>query len=135
MNAFKQKGLTMIELMIVIVVVAILASIAFPSYEEMMRKGRRADAKNQLLEIAALQERFYSDNGAYGDLTTVAGSDPVPSDEGHYSVTQALGGGGRPQTYTLTATAAVADPNCGNYTYNQAGIVTESGSKDLNYCW
>lgn len=119
------KGFTLVELMIVIVVIAILGSIALPSYQETMRKGRRADAKNTLLELAALQERFYSENGAYGTLATIAGSTTVASPEGFYNVTVVLGGGGRPQTYRLTAArqgGQIDDSKCGDFRYNQAGV-------------
>ena len=133
MSNNRSKGFTIVELLIVMVVIAILGSIALPSYQETMRKGKRADAKNKLLEIAALQERRYSDTGAYSNLATIYGSATALSDEGHYTISSVQGVGA--QTYTLTATPVVADPNCGNFTYNQAGVITESGTKDLDYCW
>ncbi len=61
----KARGFTLIELMIVVVIVAILASIALPSYQEQVRKSRRADAKAALMELSGFMERFYAANGRY----------------------------------------------------------------------
>lgn len=133
MSKNHSKGFTLVELLIVIVVIAILGSIALPSYQETMRKGRRADAKNKIMEIAALQERRYSDTGAYSDLATIYGSSPAISDDGHYQITSAQGVGA--QTYTLTAAPVVTDPNCGNYTYTQSGVINVTGPKGVDYCW
>lgn len=61
----RSKGFTLIELMIVVAIVAILAAIAYPSYQEHVRKGRRADAKAALMENAQFMERFYTENFDY----------------------------------------------------------------------
>ena len=139
MNICKQYGFTLIELLIAIVIVAIISTIALPNYQEYMRKGRRADAKNAIMELAALQERYYSENGYYGSSTDIAGTSTISSPEDHYSIqvncTPACSAASRPQQYLLTAIPAVADPKCGNFTYDQTGTVTEGGSSDLDYCW
>lgn len=141
------NGFTMVELLIVIVIIAIIASIALPSYEQFMREGRRADAKNMIMQMAALQERFYADNGFYSTMNNLAGADPVPSDKGYYNISVTCAPdclpASRPQTYTLTATppaggAQVADTECGNYTYNQAGAKGASGAgtpEEIEKCW
>ena len=141
MKTQKQKGFTLLELMIVVAIVAILASIALPSYQESMRKGRRADGMNKIMELAALQERFYSDNGGYGTLAAIAGGANINSDEGFYVVTAVLGGGGRPQTFILTATrqgAQVDDARCGDFTYTQAGVkglLNQGAGVTPDQCW
>jgi type IV pilus assembly protein PilE len=58
-------GFTLIELMIVVVIVAILAAVALPAYQEQMAKGRRADAITALSGIVQAQERWRSNRGAY----------------------------------------------------------------------
>jgi type IV pilus assembly protein PilE len=63
--ASKQKGITLIELMVVVVIVGILASIAVPSYREYMLRANRIDAKASLLKLAAQQEKFYLQNNRY----------------------------------------------------------------------
>lgn len=56
----REYGFTLIELMIVVVVISILSMIALPSYQESVRKSRRADAKTALVQLAQFMERNYS---------------------------------------------------------------------------
>src|SRR5258708_40052678 len=65
------KGFTLVELMVVIVIVAILAAIAIPGYTSQIRKSRRTEARNALLDAAAREERFFATNNYY----TVTGTD------------------------------------------------------------
>lgn len=67
-------GFTLIELMIVVAIVGILAAIAYPSYTEYVRRAARADAQGALTSLAAVMERWFSDNNTYGE---VAGKDPL----------------------------------------------------------
>lgn len=59
------KGFTLMELMVAVTIVGILAAIAYPSYQDSVRKSRRADAKGVLLEAALWMERFYTENNRY----------------------------------------------------------------------
>ncbi|RZM02652.1 MAG: type IV pilin protein, partial [Variovorax sp.] len=61
----RQAGFTLIELMIVVAIVGILATIAYPSYRESVLKGRRAEARTALLELMQQQERYMTQRGAY----------------------------------------------------------------------
>lgn len=66
------KGFTLIELMIVVAVIAILAAIAYPNYIDSVRKARRADAQQGLMEAAQKLETYYARNAIYTtDLTQV----------------------------------------------------------------
>jgi len=81
------KGVTLMELMIVVVIISILTAIAYPSYRQYVARAKRNEAKAGLLQIATLQERFYLQNNTYTtDLTnlgfTVAAN--APSDTGTY---------------------------------------------------
>lgn len=61
----KTSGFSLIELMIVVVIVAILGSIAYPSYLNQVTQSRRADAQAVLMEAAQFMERFYTENNRY----------------------------------------------------------------------
>jgi len=74
-NAFgqgrdRQRGVTLIELMIVVVIMAIIASVAYPSYNNFIVKSKRTAAKTIIMRIADRQEQFFADNKQYAaDLT------------------------------------------------------------------
>jgi type IV pilus assembly protein PilE len=61
----EQKGFTLIEIMVAVVIVAILASFAYPSYLESVRKAKRAEARAALMQLMQQQERYYSQNNRY----------------------------------------------------------------------
>ena len=110
----KQKGLNLVELMIVIAIVGILASIVYPLYQDQMERTRRADGKTKLMEVLEAQERFYSANNTYVTTLTSLGYSvaTVPSDEGFYGVTAAQCAGpiALTQCINLTATPTVGGP-------------------------
>jgi type IV pilus assembly protein PilE len=84
-------GVTLVELLIVLVVVAILTTIAVPSYREYIRKTNRTNAKQWLTEIANVQARYLIDARSYGDLSQLQMTmSPVKVGE-TYTVTAALG--------------------------------------------
>lgn len=149
----KQKGFTLIEVMIVVVIVAILAAVAIPSYQDSVRKTRRADAKEALTRIAALQERYFFTNNSYGTLAQLGvGS---TSQEGHYTVamvapTASLNGspiwcGATEATkyacFRITATSAGAqasDSECNQLSIDHVGKKTASksgGADNSDVCW
>lgn len=68
-----QSGFTLIELMIVVAIIGILASVAYPAYTDSVRKGRRAQARTALMELMQQQERFMTQRNCYIAFTTSAG--------------------------------------------------------------
>lgn len=129
------RGVTLLELMIVVVVVGIIAAIAYPSYQEQVRKTRRADGKAALLNTAQLLERCYTRSATYVGCATVGF--PATSDENHYLVT-AVGGVTR-AAFTLAATPQgpqAADADCGTLILTSLGQqFSQGGVTDPNNCW
>lgn len=123
------KGFSLIELMIVIAIIGILASIAYPSYQDSVRKGRRADGYALLSQIMQAQERFYTDRLVYATDLTQGGmgftADPVPSEAGFYQVSAAAcGAAALTLCIQLTATALGDQVADGDLTLNSRGVKT-----------
>ncbi len=122
------RGFTLIEVMIVVAIVAILAAVALPSYNEYIRRGHRTEARTGLLQAAQWMERAATATGTY-PLAAVfpASLQKVPSDR--YDITIASTDG---STYTLTAAPKGAQSNdkCGDYTLNQAGLRGANGKTE-----
>lgn len=132
----RSSGITLLELMIVVVVVGIIASIAYPNYQDQVRKTRRADGKSTLLNTAQALERCYTRFSAYNNAGCGVAF-PVVSPEGHYSITAA--GGVTAATFTLAAApqgAQVSDAECGTLRLTSTGIQGSQGvDADVNNCW
>ena len=82
-------GLTLIELMIVVIIVGILAAIAYPNYQEFTARAKRNEARAALLRLATNQERFYLNNNTFTqDLTALGfGTTPTADTEtGYYRI-------------------------------------------------
>ena len=89
-NYRKMAGVNLLELMIVVVVVGILAAVAYPNYRDFTDRAKRNEAKAILLEIAQNQERYYLQNNTYGSLTDLGyAGNTITTDSGAYDVTVA----------------------------------------------
>jgi len=125
----KQKGFTLIELMIVVAIVSILAAVAFPSYQQHVLRGNRAEGRTALLDAAARLERYYSDNNKFVALATA--NINTATETGKYNLSIALANSD--QNYVLTATPTFVDVACGVLTLSNAGV-KGSGTADSD-CW
>lgn len=126
------RGFTLVELMVVVAIVAILASVALPSYQDSVRKSRRAQAKADLVEFAQGLERFHSVNNTYAGYVLPFAVSPRSGGPAQYNL--AVGGlAGTTFLLTATPTGAQTDDSCGALTVNQAGVKTSVGP--LANCW
>ncbi len=95
-------GFTLIEILVAVAIVAILASIAIPSYESAIRKGRRASAQEFLLQVAQRQQQYLSDRRAYApDLAGLGLGIPAEVAR-HYQLEMQISRG-PPAAFVITA--------------------------------
>src|SRR5512139_3202898 len=107
MKAGGQKGFTLIELMIVVVIVGILAAIAMPAYQEYVRRGNRGAAQSEMMDIANREQQFLLANRVYADKATIAASGyAIPSSVSNKYAWDVVPAGGvtSPPTFTITFT-------------------------------
>ena len=133
------RGLTLIELMIAVAVVAILASIAYPNYQDFVKKGRRADAQAFMLEVASRQQHWLVDRRSYAGSLSDLGLTAPQSVDGFYNVSvSAPVVAGAPPTFTVEAVPVGAQSTdaCGTLSLNQAGTKSATGSTPSGGgCW
>jgi type IV pilus assembly protein PilE len=119
----KSKGFTLIELMIVLVVVAILAAVAYPSYRESVKKGNRRAAQAEMMEIVNRQHQYFIANRVYAD--EVALNYTLPQDVGDdYDFTITPDNVGPPPGFIVNFTAKGAQLSDGPLSINSLGEKT-----------
>jgi type IV pilus assembly protein PilE len=159
MNRKKTTGFTLIELMVVIAIIGILASIAYPSYTDKIQKSRRADAKGVLMQFAGAMERRFTMANSYCDAAAAAGTvvancgdgatkdtgaptifatkSPVDGTETYYNLTISAVS---PTSFTLSATPTgkQANDKCGTLTLTNTGvrgITSQASGYAVADCW
>ena len=133
----KELGFTLIEVMITVVIVAILASVAVPSYMSSVRDSRRADAKQALLAAAQTMESFYAMNmtyvGSANGTTPTVFTTKVPKDGSDRYYTLSFTAAPTASSYTLQAVpqnSQVGD-RCGTLSLTRAGVRSAAQTD----CW
>jgi len=127
-------GFTLVELMIVVAIIAVLASIAYPMYREQTREARRSAGLAALSDMAARQEQFFLDRKVYTQAMDATGLNrPTTTDGGHYLLSVDAPTGGCPinRCYALTAAGQgdQANDTCATLTLSSDGTRGPAG------CW
>ena len=144
----RARGFTLIELMITVVVVAILAGVAYPSYEGYMKRSRRSEAEQLLASIANRQAQYLLDSRMYTNVIGATGLNantdrwtctptaaPTSCTSGYYTVTVAIDNTATPPTFTATATATGKQASDGNLTIDQNGQKIRRVGSGPNLGW
>ncbi|MBL8224701.1 MAG: type IV pilin protein [Chromatiales bacterium] len=125
-------GFTLLELLVVMTVIAILASVAIPSYQQSVMRSRRADARVAMNAVASRLERCFTQFGAY-DADECAIESPADSPEGFYEVSVVRDAA----AYALTAEpqgAQADDTACGTLSVTSTGLRAATGETP-DRCW
>lgn len=129
------RGFTLIEVMIVVVVIGILAAVAYPSYQDYIRRSNRSAAQQLMLDIASRQEQYMLDARSYtATLGTTSGLNLGPQgwdctttatkcSNSYYDITVSAPSA-TPPTFAITATAKGSQLSDGDLTLNSAGQKT-----------
>jgi len=139
-----KQGFTLIEVMIVVVIVAILATIAVPSYQNQIQKTRRGDAKEVATRLAAAQERWFFSNNQYSLDLAPLGAPMGQSMDGYYDVAVTAADQTRDfmiQVVPSAGSAQLRDSACQCFTIDQTGAKSAFDKNDCNgldttaECW
>jgi len=127
----KNKGFTLIELMIVIAIIAILAAIAYPSYQGAIRDTRRGVAQADLLELAGAMERYYTTNSRYTGAVLPFNESPQEGASKYYDLSFASPPTAASFAISATPKNAQAADYCGTLGLDS----TETKTAAVAGCW
>lgn len=141
----RMTGVTLLELMAVVMVIGILTVVAVPSYRQYAIRAQRTDAKSSLLRLATNQERFHLANRTYGTVLQLQNANLLGgtagnafSERGAYRITVPAANA---TTYTATATPVTGgafdmtgDAQCTTFSITAQGLRTATGTAAAN-CW
>lgn len=124
------RGFSLIEMLVVVVIIGVLAAIAYPAYANYLIKGNRAAAQSYLMELALAQQQYLADNRTYAD--TVAKLNlPTPTSVSEYYTIGAPAIGASPPTFSMSAVPVATKRNKDDGTLT----ITHTGAKTPANKW
>lgn len=120
----RQRGFTLIEMMVVVAIIGMLAAIAYPAYGSYLVKGNRGAAQSYMMELAQAQAQYLADNRAYADSVTDLNTPTPAAVSSKYDITIEASDG--PPAFTITAEPKTGTNQHGDdtLTINQSGTKT-----------
>ena len=135
----RSAGFTLIEVMIAVVILAILTAVALPSYQDHLRKGRRATAQAFMMEVANKQQQYLIDTRGYAIGADLAKLYPtIPPDvSGYYTITVVEPAAPPPPTFNILATPIAGGPQVkdGVLELNHLGAKVRTDSNGVVTGW
>ncbi|MEN9728168.1 MAG: type 4 fimbrial biosis protein PilE [Pseudomonadota bacterium] len=144
MRTARSCGFTLIELMVVVVIVALLATVAYPSFVEQIRRSGRAEARAALMEARAREEQYFLDNKTYTEdrsllrlqlaLSGSGGTAKFLTESGKYDIQVDCSSACMAYTLSAVPQGAQEQDRCGTLTLTSEGV---KGATDTNEgeCW
>ena len=136
----KSMGFTLIELMITVAIIGVLGAIAYPSYQDSVRKSRRAEGRSAMMEVLQQQERYMTQNNTYLAFADTATSSVFKNFSGDSKAKASYWIGSRACSGDINicvevfGTPKYTDPDITELTITSTGVKSCTGTK-TSVCW